>query len=107
MANLQLTEIPTAESAMLIRKPVAEVFAAFVDPEITTRFWFTKSTGRLDAGKEITWTWEMYNHSVQVKVKAIDVNKRILIDWGNDESMTEVEWVFAPQKNDTTYVTIN
>jgi uncharacterized protein YndB with AHSA1/START domain len=106
MNELQLTKVPIATAAMLIRKPVAEVFAAFVDPEITTRFWFTKSTGRLDAGKQVTWTWEMYNHSVQVKVKAIEVNKRILIDWGNDESMTEVEWVFAPQENDTTYVTI-
>ena len=107
MNELQLTKVPIATAAMLIRKPVAEVFAAFVDPEITTRFWFTKSTGRLDAGKQITWTWEMYNHSVEVKVKAIEVNKRILIDWGNYESMTEVEWVFAPQENDTTYVTIN
>ena len=25
-----------------------EVFEAFVDPEITRRFWFTKSTGRLE-----------------------------------------------------------
>ena len=106
MNELQLTKVPIATAAMLIRKPVAEVFAAFVDPEITTRFWFTKSTGRLDAGKQITWSWEMYDHSVQVKVKAIEVNKRILIDWGNYESMTEVEWVFAPQQNDTTYLTI-
>jgi uncharacterized protein YndB with AHSA1/START domain len=106
MNELQLTKVPIATAAMLIRRPVAEVFAAFVDPAITTRFWFTKSTGRLDAGKQITWTWEMYNHSVQVSVKAIEVNKRILIDWGNYESMTEVEWVFAPQQNDTTYVTI-
>ena len=106
MNDLQLTRVPIETAAMLIRKPVAEVFAAFVDPEITTRFWFTKSTGRLDAGKQITWTWEMYNHSVQVNVKAIEVNKRILIDWGNNESMTEVEWVFAPQENGTTYVTI-
>ncbi|MFZ0063735.1 MAG: SRPBCC family protein [Pyrinomonadaceae bacterium] len=106
MNDLQLTRVPIATAAMLIRKPVAEVFAAFVDPEITTRFWFTKSTGRLDAGKQISWTWEMYNHSVQVNVKAIEVNKRILIDWGNNESMTEVEWVFAPQEDYTTYVTI-
>ena len=69
MAKLQLTEIPTAKSEMLIRKPVAEVFEAFVNPEITTRFWFTKSTGRLEAGKHITWTWEIYDISVQVNVK--------------------------------------
>lgn len=106
MNNLQLNKVPIATAAMLLRKPVAEVFEAFVDPEITTRFWFTKSSGRLEAGKQITWTWEMYSHSVQVDVKAIEVNKRILIEWGNYGSMTAVEWIFAPQENDTTYVTI-
>ena len=106
MANLQLTEIPTAESAILIRKPVAEVFEAFVDPEITTRFWFTKSTGRLEAGKHITWTWEMYDISVQVNVEEVEEGKRILIEWGNYGSMTSVEWGFTPYETDKTYVSI-
>ena len=91
---------------MLIRKPVAEVFEAFVDPEITTRFWFTKSSGRLEAGKALTWTWEMYSHSVQVDIKELEVNKRILIEWGNYGSMTTVEWIFTPYENDSTYVSI-
>lgn len=106
MQTLQLTQAPVAKAEMLIRKPIAEVFAAFVDPEITTRFWFTKSSGRLEAGKQITWTWEMYNHSVQVDVKELEVNKRIRIEWGNYGSMSTVEWLFTPYENDTTYVTI-
>jgi uncharacterized protein YndB with AHSA1/START domain len=91
---------------MLIRKPVAEVFEAFVNPEITRRFWFTKSTGRLEAGKHITWTWEMYDISVEVNVKEVEAGKRILVEWGNYGSMTLVEWVFTPYENDTTYVSI-
>jgi len=106
MTKLQLTEVPTAKSEMLIRKPVAEVFEAFVNPEITTRFWFTKSTGRLEAGKHLTWTWEMYDISVQVNVKEVETGKRILIEWGNYDSMTTVEWVFTPYENDSTYVSI-
>ncbi len=66
--NLQLTKVPAAKAEMLIRKPVAEVFEAFINPEITTKFWFTKSSGKLEAGKEVTWTWEMYNASAPVKV---------------------------------------
>ena len=46
MKTLQLTQVPVAKAAMLIRKPTAEVFEAFVDPAITSKFWFTKSTGR-------------------------------------------------------------
>ena len=106
MKNLQLSQVPVVKAEMLIRKPVAEVFAAFVDPEITTRFWFTKSSGRLEAGKQITWTWEMYDHSFQVDVKEVEINKRILIEWGNYGSMTTVEWIFTPYENDSTYVSI-
>jgi len=91
---------------MLIRKPVAEVFEAFINPEITRRFWFTKSTGRLESGKRITWTWEMYDISVEVNVKEVEAGKRILIEWGNYGSMTLVEWVFTPYENDKTYVSI-
>jgi len=35
-------------TGMLIRRPVAEVFEAFIDPDITTQFWFTRSSGRLE-----------------------------------------------------------
>jgi len=106
MTKLQLTEVPSAKSEMLIRKPVAEVFEAFVNPEITARFWFTKSTGRLEAGKHLTWTWEMYDFSVAIAVKELEANKRILIEWGKGEALTLVEWIFAPYENDCTYVTI-
>lgn len=106
MNNLQLTQLPVAKAAMLIRKPVADVFEAFIDPAITTKFWFTKSTGRLEPGKHITWTWEMYDVSTEVEVREIEVNKRILIDWGNYGEMTTVEWIFTPYEDDATYVTI-
>jgi uncharacterized protein YndB with AHSA1/START domain len=46
---------PVAKAEMRIRRPVAEVFEAFVDPAVTTRFWFTKSSGRLEAGKQVQW----------------------------------------------------
>jgi uncharacterized protein YndB with AHSA1/START domain len=106
MNNLQLTQAPVAKAAMLIRRPVAEVFEAFIDPAITTRFWFTKSTGRLEPGKHITWTWEMYEVSAEVEVKEIEVNKRILLEWGNSGEMTTVEWIFTPYEDGATYVTI-
>ena len=32
---------PVASAGMLIRRPTAEVFEAFVDPAITARFWFS------------------------------------------------------------------
>ncbi|HEX5887732.1 MAG TPA: SRPBCC family protein [Pyrinomonadaceae bacterium] len=106
MNNLQLTQPPVAKAAMLIRRPAAEVFEAFIDPSITSRFWFTKSTGRLEPGKHVTWTWEMYDVSIEVEVKEIEASKRILIEWGNYGAMTQVEWIFTPYEGGATYVTI-
>ena len=106
MSNLQLTKPPVAKAAMLIRRPAAEVFEAFIDPAITSRFWFTKSTGRLEPGKHVTWTWEMYGHSIEVEVKEIEAGKKIVVEWGNYGAMTQVEWLFTPYEGDATYVTI-
>ncbi len=67
---------------MLIRKPTQEVFEAFINPEITTNFWFTKSTGKLEEGKTITWEWEMYGAKSEVKVLQIIPNQLIKTEWG-------------------------
>lgn len=106
MNSLQLTQPPVAKAAMLIRRPAAEVFEAFIDPAITSRIWFTKSTGRLEPGKHVTWTWEMYDASIEVDVKEIEPGKRIVIEWGNYGAMTTVEWIFTRFQDDATYVTI-
>jgi len=105
--NLQLTHVPMTKTGMLVRKPVAEVFEAFVNPDITTKFWFTKSSGRLEAGKQVQWEWDMYGISIPVTAKAIEPNKRIVIEWPGYGGTTTVEWVFAPQKDGTTFVSIS
>jgi uncharacterized protein YndB with AHSA1/START domain len=106
MADLQLTQVPIAKTGMLIRKPVAEIFESIVNPDITTKFWFTKGSGRLDAGRLVRWDWEMYNVSVQVTPKVIEPGKRIVIEWPGYSGPTTVEWRFAPQKDGTTFVAV-
>lgn len=105
MPRFQLTQAPAAKAEMLIRKPVAEVFTAFVDPAVTTQFWFTKSSGQLARGTRVEWEWEMYGASAQVTVKALEVNQRILIEWGTARASTRVEWMFTPHDN-ATFVSI-
>ena len=104
--DLRLTQLPVAKAEMLIRRPVAEVFEAFVDPAITSTFWFTKGSGRLDPGAKVRWEWEMYGASVDVEVRAVESNKQILIDWGDGGSSTTVEWIFTPHWDDATFVSI-
>ena len=105
MEAIQLTQMPVAKTAMLIRRPVAEVFEAFINPAITSKFWFTRGSGRLEQGKEVQWDWEMYNFSTQVSVKAIEENKRILIEWSG-YGTTMIEWIFTAPSENTTFVSI-
>lgn len=97
---------PIAKAEMLIRAPVHQVFEAFADPAITSKFWFTKGSGRLEAGKQIRWEWEMFGASADVKVIAVEQDKRILVEWGGYETPTTIEWIFTPRHDSTTFVTV-
>ena len=106
MENLQLTQMPVAKAEMLIRRPVADVFEAFINPSITSTFWFTRGSGRLEQGKQVQWEWEMYDASAQVTVLAIEEHKRILIEWSGYGTPTQVEWIFTPLQEHATFVSI-
>ena len=96
---------PVASSGMLIRRPVSEVFEAFVDPAVTSRFWFTEGSGRLEPSARVRWTWGMYGVGTDVAVKAVEPDRRILIDWDLADDPTEVEWRFEA-RGDHTWVTV-
>jgi uncharacterized protein YndB with AHSA1/START domain len=103
---MDVKHVPSARAEMLVRRPVSEVFEAFVDPAITSKFWFSRGSGRLEPGTEVRWDWERYGLSVQVKVKAIEPNRRIFIEWSAYGAPTTVEWIFAPRADGTTLVTV-
>jgi uncharacterized protein YndB with AHSA1/START domain len=94
MTKAQLTKAPIAKAELLIRRPAADVYQAFVDPSVTTRFWFTKASGKLEPGKQVQWEWEMYDLSAVVTVKALEPNRRIVIEWPGNHGPTTVEWRF-------------
>lgn len=95
-----------AEAQMQIRKPVSEVFKAFIDPELTKHFWFTNGNDKLEIGKPVTWTWEMYNFSTKVIATEILADKKICINWFTADPPTKVEFEFKPLSDGTTFVTI-
>ncbi|RYF24268.1 MAG: polyketide cyclase [Flavobacteriales bacterium] len=89
---------------MLIRRPAAAVFNAFIDPAITTNFWFTKSSGKLEVGKKLNWQWEMYGASADVWVKEIIPNQKIIVEWG--DPATTIDFNFEAVDENSTYVVI-
>jgi uncharacterized protein YndB with AHSA1/START domain len=97
---------PIATAQMLIRRPVSVVFDAFVDPDITSRFWFSRGSGGLEVGGQVRWDWEMYGVGTTVDVKALEPDNRILIEWNGPEDPTLVEWVFEAKAEERTFVKI-
>jgi uncharacterized protein YndB with AHSA1/START domain len=95
-----------AKAGMLVRKPVAEVFEAIVNPDITTKFWFSRSNGRVEQGKQLKWEWEMYGTSSLIDVKEVVPNELIVFDWESSGVSTTVEWVFADHHDGTTFVKV-
>src|SRR5690349_9141742 len=85
-----MSEAHVASVAMMIRKPVAEVYEAFVNPEITSKFWFTEGSARLDAGVPVRWTWAMYGYEAEATVDELVPNERIVVTWGGPERPTQV-----------------
>lgn len=92
-----------AHVKMLIRKPVSTVFSAFIEPEILTQFWLKDATHRLEVGKKIRWDFMVQGASVEVTVKELELNKRILIGWADG---TSVEWIFERTTENMTIVSI-
>lgn len=95
-----------AKAEMLIRRPVAQVFEAFVDPAITSRFWFSRGSARLEAGKSVRWDWEMYGFSVDAQVKVLEPGARLVVEWTGYGYPTDITWVFTARPDGTTFVSV-
>lgn len=97
---------PVAKAQMLIRRPAGEVFEAMADPAVTSRFWFSRGSARLEAGRRVLWDWEMYGASADVDVREVEEGRRIRVEWDGPEHPTSVEWTFEPRGEGATWVTV-
>ena len=96
---------PVAKAEMQTRRPPAEVFDAFADPAVTSNFWFTRGSGRLEPGARVTWDWEMYCFSVEVEVRHAS-QERIEVTWSAYGAPSVIEWRFTPLADGTTFVSV-
>ena len=105
MSSKELTKPPVASTAMLIRKPVSQVFEAIIDPAVTAHFWFTKGSDRLVVGKTVRWEWAMYDIAIDVTAKVIEPHKQIVMEWPGYSGQTTVTWRFT-EVPDGTFVEV-
>jgi len=64
-----------------ISKPASEIFESIVDPEKMSKYFISGSTGKMESGKTLTWTWTDYEGEHEVKVGKIEKDKVVSFEW--------------------------
>lgn len=75
-----------------IQKPINEVFEAIVDPARMSNYFISRSTGRMEEGKNLVWHFPDYDGETPVRVGKIEKDKYISFYWGEktDELLVEM-----------------
>jgi uncharacterized protein YndB with AHSA1/START domain len=70
-----------AKVQMGILRSASEIFDAIIDPEKMSRYFISGSTGRMESGKTLTWTWTDYEGEHEIKVGKIEKDKTVSFEW--------------------------
>ena len=95
-----------AKVQMGILKSSSEIFEAVVNPDIMTRYFISGSTGKMESGKSLKWTWTDYEGEHEVKVGKIEKDKVISFEWSGSGVNCVVVITLEPKGNDKTLVMI-
>lgn len=98
---------PHSKTGMLIRRPIEQVFEALIDPTITSKFWFTTGSGRLEQGKSVLWHWAMYDVEAEVTPIVVQPSTHLVIKWPSYSGQTEVAWALQAQAAEATYLEVS
>ncbi len=93
-----------ARAKMLIRRPAIEVFNAFVQPDLITKFWLKGTTGALGQGAHVEWQFMVPGATERVHVTAFDQPHRIAFAWS--EGGLGVDMKFFEEQKGITVVSI-
>ncbi len=99
----QTLEIKTA---IQILKPVPEVFEAIVDPDKLSKYFISKSSGRMVEGMKIMWQFPEFKEEFPIRAGKITRNEYISFYWEIDGIELLVEMSLASLGSSSTVVTI-
>jgi len=95
------------KAALKMLKPVHEVFEAIVDPAKMSNYFISKSTGRIEEGKTLTWQFPEIDMKFPVRIDKVETDKYISYFWKDmDGTETKVEIMLKPMEDDSTFVSV-
>ena len=89
-----------------IQKSVSEVFEGIVNQEKMSNYFISKSSGKMEEGKTVTWFFPEFEEGFPVEVGKIEYNKSITFCWCSDNEKTEVNIVLSEKSKNNTLVTV-
>ena len=94
------------KTAIQILKPVTEVFEAIVDPNKMSNYFISKSSGRLETGKQIMWQFPEFDMEFPIRVGKIIKHEYISYYWDVEGTELLVEMTLTARAVSSTLVTI-
>ncbi|WP_375755645.1 SRPBCC domain-containing protein [Corallococcus exercitus] len=99
---------PKFQVQLKIRKPVAQVFEAVVDPSKLSGYFVKTSSGPLAAGATVKWSFAEAPGEFDVITREVVPNERIVFEWPSDRgALTRVEMSFVPLDASNTLVKVS
>lgn len=95
-----------AKASIQIRKPIAEVFEAIVDPAQMKHYFISEGSGRLASDKTVMWKFPEFEETFPVTGKVIQPSVYISFDWSGGATNMLVEIFLAPFEAHYTVVRI-
>jgi uncharacterized protein YndB with AHSA1/START domain len=94
------------ETSLQILKPVDEVFDAIIDPRKMSNYFISKSSGKMEEGRQIMWQFPEFDSEFPIRIGKIEKDKYISYYWEMDGLELLVEMILIPNNSDSTLVTI-
>ena len=94
------------KTAIQILKTVNEVFEAIVDPTKMSNYFVSKSSGRMETGKQIMWQFPEFDMEFPIRVCKIIKDEYISYYWDVEGTELLVEMALTARAENSTLVTI-
>jgi uncharacterized protein YndB with AHSA1/START domain len=95
------------KAALQMLKPVNEVFEAIIDPVKMSNYFISKSSGKMEEGKIISWRFPEFDMEFPIRVGKIEKDRYISFYWDVDGIELLTEMTLTPRANNSTLVSIS
>jgi uncharacterized protein YndB with AHSA1/START domain len=94
---------PIAKIELLIRRPAADAYRAFVEPEMLTQFWLARASQALAPQSRARWEFLVAGAAATLEVRSMIKNRQIATAWDDD---TTIDFTFKELEPELTSVCV-